>query len=390
MTLNQFKYILQPGGVLDSVDRDVNICYTGSKIQAIAVRVVGENLTQLQQATTIVLKAPQAGSTLNISLENSQVPLRTVNREQVGNYYMYSIVEQDQQPVMTAVPSPTGILPSEEYFTQVIVLPSSQGGVFEGSDYDVLLNNSLNSRLSTYIQVSDRAESSINPVNLPSILVDNAIPASIQDSNYSNTGWINGRYNGTPTDGNTYGDITPILNGVTFEGAIFPVGLTPSEITTTVTQGVTYTEYLFNGITSFPSFNSQLTDLLTYAPADSSQNYIDLKIGGGGTKYRPKQGDILILTIAEVESIVSEYVKVTSFSNTGGTAGRIYVERGWGGAPTRNLTTDSDIYLLSPVQIFQINRSKVQGLQKGKLYVRDSGDILLINSVGYIVTGSAA
>lgn len=390
MTLNQFKYILQPGGVLDSVDRDVNICYTGSNIQAIAVRVVGENLTQLQQATTIVLKAPQAGSTLNISLENSQVPLRTVTREQVGNYYMYSIVEQDQQPVMTAVPSPTGVLPSEEYFTQVIVLPSSQGGVFEGSDYDVLLNNSLNNRVSTYIQVSDRAESSINPVNLPSILVNNAILASIQDSNYSNTGWINGRYNGTPTDSNTYGDITPILNGVTFEGAIFPVGLTPSEIATTVTQGVTYTEYLFNGTTSFPSFNSQLTSLLTYAPVTSSLNYIDLKTGGGGITYQPKQGDILILTIAEVESITAEYVKVNSFSNTGGSAGRIYVERGWGGTPTRDLPTDSDIYLLSPVQIFQINRSKVQGLQKGKLYVRDSGDVLLINSLGYIVTGSTA
>lgn len=388
MTLNQFKFLLQPGGLLDSVDRDVNICYSGSNIQAIAVRVADGNLTQLQQATTVVLKAPQAGSTLNISLENSQVPVRTVNREQVGNYYMYSIVEQDQQPIMSVVPSPTGSLPSEEYFTDVIILPSIQGEVFQGSDYDVLLNNSLNSRVSTYIQISDRGESTINPVNLPSILADNAIPASIQDSNYSNTGWVNARYNGTPTDGGTYGGIVPMLNGVTFQGAIFPVGLTRTEIINTVSQGITYAEYLFNGATSFPTFTAQLTSLLTYSPASSSFNYIDLKTGGGGISYQPKQGDVLIITPGFVNEITAEYVKVNSFSNTGGTAGRIYVERGWGGTPIQYISADSDIWLLSLTQIFEVNRSKVQGLQKSKLYVRDSGNVLLINSLGYIITGS--
>ena len=53
MTVPQFKYLLQPGALLDSFDRKVNIAYTGSYIQAIAVRITQQNLVQLQQATPI-------------------------------------------------------------------------------------------------------------------------------------------------------------------------------------------------------------------------------------------------------------------------------------------------------------------------------------------------
>lgn len=389
MTIPQFKYLIQQGGLLDSPDREVNILYTGSYIQAIAVRISGENLTQLQQATTVVLRAPEVGSTLNISLESSQVPIRTVNREQVGNYYMYTIVEQDQQPVMTVVPSPSGTPSLENYFTEVIILPSSAGGVFQGSEYDVLLNNSMNNRLSTYIQVSDRGEGQVNPVNLPSILIDNAVPANIQDSSYSDTGWASSRYNGSTTQGSTFGGIEPVLNGNTFQGAVFPIGLSQEDIVAAVSQGITYVDYFFTGKSTFPTFIAQETALGLYTNLSISQSYLDLKVLiGSGITYHPKEGDIIALSISTLGTITDEYMKVTSFENTGGTAGRIYVERGWGGTPLYAQSPDTPIFLITPIQIFELEKSKPQGIQKSKLYVKDSGDVLLINSLGYIITGS--
>lgn len=392
MTVPQFKFLIQPGQLLDSLDRVVNVCYTGSNIQAIAIRIGEVSLTRLQQATTIVLKAPQTGNTLNISLESTQTPVRTVDREQVGNYYMYTILQQDQQPVMSSIPTPTGTPSVENYFTEVIILPTEEQSIFIGSINDVLVNNAIENRTSTYIQVSDRASrlvGSTNPVNISSIRNNTAIKASIQDSNYQDTGWSNGRYSGTLTDSLTFGGIDPATNGTSFTGAIFASGLSTAEVLSTVSQGITYSEYFFKGSLTYPTFISELTNLQPNATVIVTQTYMDLKATGAGVPYIPKIGDILIVTLSGLGSIADEYMKVTAFENVGGPAGRIYVERGWGGTPIYEQTATADIYRITPVEIFKIEQSKLQGVEKGKLYVKDSGEVLLINTLGYLVTGSA-
>lgn len=393
MTVPQFKYLIQSGEILDSIDRTVNICYTGSNIQAIAVRIGDNTLTRLQQATSIILKAPQTGSTLNISLQSTLDPLRTVDREQVENYYLYTFIEQAQQPVMSVPPSPTGSPLVENYYTDIIIVPSPDQQGFEGSNYDVLLNNSMDNRLSEYIQVSDRAErsgSSANPINLVNILTDTANPAHIQDSNYTDTGWSNARYNGSITSGLTFGGVTPSINGSTFEGVEFPTTLTELEIQNIVTQGITYTQYLHNSKEAYPTFESKKLRYGAYAATNASQSYIELNSAGGGPPHIFTEGNIIAfapsgLTLGNSRE---EFIKVLSFSNNGGTVGTVYVERGWGGSLPRDIAISEHMYLVTPIQIFKLNRNRIQGISNTKMYIKESGDIQTINTLSYLVTGS--
>lgn len=389
MTLAEFKFLLQPAGLLDSTDRDINISYTGSRIEAIAVRIQNNNLIQLQQATTLVLRAPQAGSVLNISLENSQVPVRTVNREQVGNYYLYSFVEQDQQPVMTTIPSPTGILPSEDYFTDVVILPSTQAGVFQGSDYDVLLNNSMNNRPSTYIQISDRAErsgSSANPVNLPSILQDNAILANVQDSNYTVTGWINARYDGTSTTKLTFGNIDPAVTGKSFQGSFYSPDITDTIISNQVEADRIYRILLHTSNTDYPEYTT--TNLLYNidGTVDATSNI--LPIIGNIAERDPgiAPGDLItIFGISEIMKVNS----VTRIPDISSVKFQLNVTRGWNDTTPVSYNSQA-ILLTKPIQIFEINRSKLLNLNKGKVYVKDNETILFIDSLGQVVSSSLA
>ena len=161
MTLAQFKSLLQPEALLDSLEREVNINYnlvgSDNKVSTIAVRITGDNLQQLQNATKITLKIPSNGTIIGIGLQNSILPVRTINREQVGNYYLYTILETDQQPSITTPPE-SGTPLSDYYITDVIIEPTIDNSGFEGSDYNALANNAIQDRQSEYIQRSDRAK----------------------------------------------------------------------------------------------------------------------------------------------------------------------------------------------------------------------------------------
>jgi hypothetical protein len=45
----------------------------------------------------------------------------------------------------------------------------------------------------------------------------------VQDSLYSDTGWINGRYEGTSTNNITYASIDPAILGSSIQGTYYPL-----------------------------------------------------------------------------------------------------------------------------------------------------------------------
>jgi len=387
MTLTEFKFLLQPGGLLDSPDRQVNISYTGSRIESIAVRIENNNLIQLQQATAIVLKAPQTGTTLNISLENSQVPIRVVNREQIGNYYLYTIAPESQQPVMTAIPSPTGSLPSEEYFTGVVLLPSVEDGIFQGSVYDTLLNNSMNNRLSTYIQVSDRSQTlgnGANPVNLPSILIENALPASVQDSNYSNTGWKNSRYDGSITTGNTFGQIDPAIGGRLFKGEEYSIQALNDDILNLPDSERIYKEYIHSGRDDLPEYRVNTTSYNFELPVSASDTVIIIQ---GATNLPPPPIAIgNVLTIFNVQ----EKIKVQNINKLPGPLNQYQLEviRGWDNTVPVEYTLSANVRVIEPVTIVRVENNRAVVLGKSKLYLKESQTILTVDILGQITSGS--
>ena len=387
MTLTEFKFLLQPGGLLDSSDRKVNIAYTGSRIESIAVRIENNNLIQLQQATAIILKAPEAGTTLNISLENSQVPIRTVNREQVGNYYLYSFVEQSQQPIMTAIPSPTGTPALEQYFTEVVLLPSVEDGIFQGSVYDTLVNNSMNNRLSTYIQISDRSQTlgnTTNPVNLPSILIENALPASIQDSNYSNTGWKNGRYDGSITTGNTFGQIDPVIGGRLFEGEEYSIQALDSDILNLPDSERIYREYIHSSRDDLPQYRVNEVLYALDEPVSESDTIITIEGVAGLPPPAISVGNVII------PRGYSEKMKVTSISRVVGPLNQyqLQVIRGWDNTIPLAYGVEPFIEVIEPVTIIRVENSRAVVLGKSKVYLKESQTILRLDTLGQIVSGS--
>ena len=391
MTLDQFKYVISNGQVLDSETRQVNMLYTGSRIQAIAVRIENGNLPQLQQATTIVLRAPQAGTVLNISLENSQVPIRTVNREVVGQYYLYTIVEEDQQPVMVVPPSPSGTPLVENYYTDVIILPQQDQGGFETGEYNVLINNILTNRTSTYLQISDRqysTGSSTNPGNLPDILANNAIVATIQDSNYSSTGWVNGRYDGTQTSEVTFGNVQPAQTRGSFKGTFYALS-TPDEAIFNASER-SYVDYFVAGRTELPTY----TELTTFIELDDDEGIGDtqlLIISSNPTdKTEVQQGDLI--KISGSVSPTTEVIRIEALTPTTPDGYKRYyatVQRGWNQTTQYGYEDGADIIIIDPQTVFKLEGSKVYKERQGKLYVQETQEIVYLDSFGQIVSSSA-
>lgn len=386
--------MISPGFTLDSPARMVNMNYTYTagiyRVDAVAVRISTDNLSQLQNATRITLRIPSTGVQVSIELESSLLPIRTVNREQVGNYYLYSIVELDQQPVISA-PTPVGPLNAEEYSTDVIIEPSIANSDFIGSEYDALLNNTTGDRQSEYIQISDRVQSKPFPQNLLSILIDKAIPASVQDSNYTNTGWTKGRYDGTKTDSIQYGGIEPALIGGVFTGAFFPQTYTEGQIRNLEPTDITYRNFFFSGKLDAPTCIADPGALSAVADnaLKPTTTTLFLTVTAPQDKVIIQPGNILTIASA---SIV-EYCKVIAATvlNNNIMSQQVEVVRGFGGSVVGAFPASStNIDLIVTNQFYTIESNKIQGLLAGKLLVQDSKEVLYINAAGYAISGSKA
>lgn len=96
--------------------------------------------------------------------------------------------------------------------------------VFNNSPDNPLLSNATVLRKATYVQQVDRNEDPILPTNLSQILLNQATPAEIQNSNYTSAGIINARYVGSKlTSGSVPGN-DPALGLVSIRASLHPSG----------------------------------------------------------------------------------------------------------------------------------------------------------------------
>jgi hypothetical protein len=68
---------------------------------------------------------------------------------------------------------------------------------FAYSDYNAILGNADTPQFSNKFQDVDYSDNYVTPINFELIISGTAQKAQIQDSNYTQTGWTNGRYNGS-------------------------------------------------------------------------------------------------------------------------------------------------------------------------------------------------
>lgn len=442
MTTADFKYILSDN-ILGSPTNRVMILfneYPGdivtpiyNKIDAIAVRATNRNRIQLEQATNIVITVPNNGPILNISLVNTTIPLRTINKSYVENYYLYEIFPEEQRPIITA--PTTGSFGYEVYTSEVIIEPGSFDEAYTNSSYNPQISNATEFRKSVFIFESERLKGQDAPSNLVPILAGTAQPASVQDSNYTDTGLVNGKYGGTKITYITNQGIDPFLAGQFFEGAVFNKD-TPDEdaISLAAQNAVEWLPLFVAGQTRIPrqyvedvrlSFyiDPLDEDYFTYTAGQTlfRTRTIDQEgnwVNGYYSQTTPLSQQLQIGDLLKVEinsTIPSTFLEevaqvqprtglftVNDEGQTGpyeylSIEGRVWmtVKRGYNGTAkgtwsvdTGSASTQAKLYRIKPQQIYTIAGSKIDTLGEGKLVVKGFDETLRIAPGGIVVGGS--
>lgn len=149
---------------------------------------------------TPVLLNPQNYTTNEVQLGNTGSLVPSPNQDPQFTYFKYMQV------------------PSEIIFNPYI------STVFSNSSDNPILSNATILRKANYIQQVDRNEDPIEPTNLNQILLNQATPAEIQDSNYTISGIVNARYAGSKlTSGSVPGN-DPALGLVGIRASLHPSG----------------------------------------------------------------------------------------------------------------------------------------------------------------------
>lgn len=369
--------------------------------------LIENNLAQLQEATIITLSIPALnGKNISINVEPSTSPVRRIDKGIVGKYFCYSILTPAQRPVLTILPAST----PEEYFTNVVIEPITSAGSFNYNVYNPLIGNTIIDRESSYRVQSDRGtlrvDTKTNPVNIESILSDNAVPATVQDSLYSDTGWIQARYEGTKLTPLNNSNTDPVLPGTFFEGAFFGADTTDTYIENLDPTQIRYTQYLSSGKTQAPQYEVEdlglalittspgLTGTLlrTRTPSTLTPKFTNVTIGdlllvSSSAKFEEE------VMLVEPPTTTQQYFPYEFSEITSGLESKdIRVLRGYGDTPPfaliNNYPDPPFLYRLSKVKLYSIEGTVVQAVTAGKILVRETGHILKVSAEGLIIGGN--
>ena len=361
----------------------VSIWYNNS----VPLTVFGLTVPVLDNTGVNTTQLLQTAQQLNITLSGYNYTFNILTRAERTapsgtTYYFFTITNQ----VVDSLADDTSPLLGQILF----VIPGFQNTNFFGGDYDALINNVGDSRQSIDIMISDRYKikggaGSLNPININELRNLTAEKADVQDSNYTLTGWINGRYQGTSTNSITYGGIDSAITGRSFQGSYYPSGVEIATINQQVSSSATiYTEYLSTSQEDLPTYPTFLgTKYLTVGIITDTLTQIQIKLNPNAANL----SDISIGDILKIQSqIADEYIRVDNIT-TPNNVRTLVVTRNWNKSPTGQYGS-SDVLIekiQGPAKIYQLVGNKIQGIQKGLLVVKDSQELLAIDKLGQVV-----
>lgn len=248
--------------------------------------------------------------------------------------------------------------------------------------------------------------------------------AFTQDSNYSSTGIVNARYNGTKTSETDFGGISSAIAGRTFSALVFPSSSTwQAMYTASVNADEENLETLLHGgIDDVPLYRIQNNYVYLhrdYAIPSASDhvilnanltqaNFNNLIISTYKKSIEP--GDVLSITsgsVSELMLVNSSTLALDSFGQPIGSRGDVFevnVTRNYlnSGTISRPVVTSGSSYGFKKVEgdrVYRIEGSSVVALGDRKivpdpLNFQTSDETLYINGIGYVadksnsVTGS--
>jgi len=430
MTLSEFRYLaadttlglstygfyvsssyLQSGYVIPAVGGSEIIVlfntYAGNviKVDAIGVNIANYTLEELEQVTSINLHIPGLGPIISIPASDTDVPYVRVEKTVNGPYFIYAISPEERRPII--IQPTTGSLGYEEYRSDILLEYASITLIRKTGDYDLEL--AINrARESTHIYKCDRLNPTItsktNPVNLANML-NNAAPfASIQDSNYTSTPWINARYEGSKIDTANNSGTDPFIKGTFFQGTFFTKDVTDTFIENLVTTGnITYLDYFAIGSLTTPAYavqelnlklsidlastGSVLNTSTTFLPASG----INIAVGDLLQIVKENSGDfsseILRVTTPTPPAIYYPYEFLVRSVVTGETS-KINTTRNYSNTLREEYSLGSVLYRIVPIQIVELGKAKTTPVEEGKIKIKGVEGILNISADGYIVSGS--
>jgi hypothetical protein len=298
---------------------------------------------------------------------NEVVQLEVTERTSItspqGNYYFYNTQPVD---ITTYTEGTNESLPNRT----VIISPGISGQVFQLGNYDVLANNVEQNRQSTVLTIQG-----------------SSVLAQAQDSLYSDTGWINARYQGTPTSRLTYVGVDSTLTGGSFEGTLYALTVLDTAIQNQEPGERSYETFFHTGVEAFPSYTtgSEYYGLVT------NQLYSTvLQINATLNKPLPAVGDILrIYSLGTTDT--GEIIKVQAIEDliTPG-AYILTVIRGWNQTQQVSIGSSYGLRRINKSEVFKLQGSQAIGNGRGKLRIKQTGDIIYLDQLGQVVSASIA
>lgn len=227
--------------------------------------------------------------------------------------------------------------------------------------------------------------------------------APVQDSNYTDTGLINARYNGTKTTEEDFSGISPAVAAKPFEAAIYNLVVTGSFICSQSLADRDIVPILFEGPTEFPQVSSEQVGFML--GIDSGNSYTSTQTGfdletqsnislqGTGVKLKP--GDIIsvngqktdgtnitedmqVLTVQELSTVGSLTRTVNLFVQRDVFATGDKIKTLINAGPTRIVTRSSGARLLT------IEGSRLIAISDKQVWIKENRNIVKTNSRGFV------
>lgn len=230
-----------------------------------------------------------------------------------------------------------------------------------------------------------------------------AAKAPVQDSNYTDSGIINARYNGTKTDSSDYGGIDPALSATTFEAAVYPINETSSFICSqSLGERGELEEFLFIGSGDLPTLANTTIGLIDDVALTTSEgaNATNVIASASDTSFvvRGMPQTLQSLEVGELlnlssGSVADEIVQITNILNVGIlnttsiNSREIQVTRGLLGTTAQASFGDSTVVTrFSGTRIFKLDKNRLIAANDKRLWVKDNRTIISTSDRGFVIS----
>lgn len=201
--------------------------------------------------------------------------------------------------------------------------------------------------------------------------------APVQDSNYTSTGIINARYNGSKTGEDDFSGIPPAVAAKTIQGALYRSNEDDGFICSQSLQDRDVIDILYEGPTEFPTSSLESLGWVNL-PVSSSQTTINIQ---GIRGKQPQAGDIIKINAEEL--LVLQVTPVPSVSKF--PFYDLLTSRGYNNTSAHAPSPGTSIYRFSGARLLSIDRSRLIALSDKKVWIKENRNVVKTNDRGFVI-----